>query len=183
MDNLYIGNQTINTIQISKAQTKIYITLYTICTKSKLSTDAKSCPFYKLVVTLQITAESFKLAYQMQHILLRQARILKYYPEEVGQVVLSLVSDHHAALFHHPLLDCGRNSVQPFVVIGLVFGIPQTGRDVPEANVGELRLFQYHFEAQAVLDTLGEEMGVVHYFVHVVLEARRAFGFPHVPEL
>lgn len=119
----------------------------------------------------------------MQHILLRQSRILKHYPEEVGQVVLRLVSDHHAALLHHALLDCGRNPVQAFVVIGLVFGVPQTGRDVPEANVGELRLFQYHFEAQPVLDALGEEMGVVHYFVHMVLESRRAFGFPHVPEL
>lgn len=96
--------------------------------------------------------------------------------------MLGLVSDHHAALLHHALLDCGRNAMQPFVVIGFVFGVPQTGRNVPEANVGKLRLFQYHFEAQSVLDALGEEMGVVHYFVDVVLEARRAFGFPHVPE-
>lgn len=119
----------------------------------------------------------------MQHVLLRQARVLKHYPEEVGQVVLGLVGDHHAALLHHALLDCGRDPVQPFVVIVLVLGVPQAGRDVPEADVGELRLFQHHFEAQPVLDALGEEVGVVHYFVHVVLEARRAFGFPHVPEL
>lgn len=119
----------------------------------------------------------------MHHVRSVEAGILEHHPEEVRPVLVRLVGDEHRALLGHPLLDAGRNPIQPLPEVPFVLPAPQTRRYVPEAHVRVFRPLEHQPEALPLADALQEEGRVLEHPIDVPFQSGRALRLPHHPEL
>lgn len=72
--------------------------------------------------------------------------------------------------------------MQLLVVVGVLFLVPQTRWNIPEADVRALGLIEDHFEAFPISDVLRKIFSILEYLVDVLLKTDGTFRLPHEPK-
>lgn len=132
---------------------------------------------------LQVLGERFDLVQKVDHVRLLQAGVLQHQAKEVGQLAQRLVRDHHGALLDHALLDLRRHLMQTVVELAIALHFPQTGRHIPEANVGALGTLEDELESRTLPHLGREELGHAEDLLDMRLQTLGALRLPHEPEL